>query len=245
MKKIYFTITDDALLEDKSLHPQPMQKFIPKWFRNIPTDIISTDEHAQVFEHLRGGITVKTCPSFIDIYKEGYVLLAPQDYLFRVEENGEWTWRTPTEFENLCPENKQVEHHANFQFVNHLPKEAGVKKVFKIILPMSMHLPKGYSIRQMPIPYTYNEDWDIAYGVYKADKVNQVNLQLLYKSDKEELLIKQGTPLCVYVPFKREKFIYSVVSNKKKKFRKKDYIYKVRQNGKFRSAYYRDGLHKE
>lgn len=245
MKKIYFTITDDALLQDKTLHPQPTKKFIPNWLKNIPNDIISTDEDAQAFEHLRDGLTVKTCPSFIDIYKEGYVILAPQDYLFRVEDNGDWGWRTPTEFENLSPENKQVEHHSDLQFINHLPDKAGVKKVFKIILPMSMHVPYGYSIRQMSIPYSYNEDWEIAYGIYKADQVNQINLQLLYKSDKKEILIKQGTPLCVYIPYKREKFIYSVVSNKRKKFLKKDYIYKVRQNGKFRSAYYRSGLHKE
>ena len=206
---------------------------------------MSQDAHALSFEHLRTGNTVKTCPSFLDIYKEGYVLLAPQDYLFRVEDNGDWTWRTPTEFENLSPENKQVEHHADFQFGSHLPKEAGVRKVFKLVLPMSMYMPRGYSIRQMPIPYSYNSDWEIAYGVYKADKVNQVNIQLLYKSNKNELLIKQGTPLCVYIPFKREKFIYQVSSNKKRKFRKQDFLYKVRQNGKFKNAYYRNGLHKE
>lgn len=245
MKKIYFTITDDALLQDKSLHPQPLQKFVPEWFKNIPSKVISTDQHTVGFDHLKTGDTVKTCPSFLDVFKEGYVLLAPQDYLFRVEDDGSWSWRTPTEFENLSSDNKQVETHSNFQLVDHIPENAGIRKVFKIVLPMSMHIPRGYSIRQIPIPYSYNDEWEIFYGTYKADLVNQINLQLAYKSKNNEVLIKQGTPLCVYIPYKREKFIYKVASNKKKKFRKKDHLYLVKQNGKFKNAYYRNGFHKE
>ena len=71
-----------------------------------------------------------------------------------------------------------------------------------------MYAPKGYSVYQMPMFYHFNQmkDWYVPYGVIGIDTHHEINQQIMYISDKKELIIKKGTPLATYVPFKREEF---------------------------------------
>ena len=55
------------------------------------------------------------------------------------------------------------------------------------------------------MPYTYNDKWELSYGVLKTDLIHEINLQINILTN-EEVLIKQGTPLGVYIPFKREEY---------------------------------------
>ena len=92
----------------------------------------------------------------------------------------------------------------NHQYVNHV--QGDVKHVFKLTYPYNIIVPKGYSIRQIPMFYDYNPEWHLAYGIFEADKMPEISVQLLYTSEDNEVVIKAGTPLGYYVPFKREKF---------------------------------------
>src|SRR5210317_793138 len=81
MVTITFGCTDDYVFTDKSIHPQPMRNFAPKWYKSIPTNLPNPDEN---FAYLSNRArTVKTCPSFIDVFKEGVVLLSVQDVLLK------------------------------------------------------------------------------------------------------------------------------------------------------------------
>lgn len=244
MKKIYFAVTDERLLLAEDVHPEPMSSFAPKWYRDIPGNVKTKSDFG--FKLLNKARTVKTCPSFVDVFQEGYVIKAPMDYVFKVQENGDWMWKTSYFFHNEFTEEIQVEIHEDEQYIDHLPKESNIKKIFKMVLPLNIHVPKGYSIRQIPMPFYFNPDWHVTYGVMRADRILQINLQLNFTSDKEEILIKKGEPLCVYIPFKREKFIYKVVSRHYKK------IFKVKENQflmdimtRFKNSYYTAGYGKD
>ena len=242
---VTFSITDDMLFDNPQLHPQPVSKYIPEWLKEIPNDLkLGYAPHG--IESLNELRTVKTCPSFIDIYKEGYVILAPYDmYLNFNHDTKEWSFITSTILDNLTDNNTQVQEHLDTQMVDYLPEYAPIHKVFKLQLPITVNTPKGYNMRQIPLHYEFNPDWHVAYGVYKADIVPEINLQIFYTSDKKEVLIKQGTPLCILAPYKREKFNYTIDKyGTNKKIAKLNNKYFMNAKGKFITFYHKSGYHK-
>tara|TARA_R100000742_G_C4270142_1_gene88798 strand:+ start:761 stop:1477 length:717 start_codon:yes stop_codon:yes gene_type:complete len=199
MTKIKFVTVSDVLFYEEELLPQPISNFIPEWFKDIKN--YSNDSKHNITSKVK---TVKTCPSFVDIFQQGYVIPAPVDYVFKVNTKEDWSWEIPLAFEK---ENKMidVDIHDDIQMVDHLPKNSKIKKVFKLNLPLRVITPKGYSCTQLPMPYTYNDKWELSYGVLKTDVIHEINLQINILTN-EEVLIKQGTPLGVYIPFKREEY---------------------------------------
>lgn len=211
MVDIIITTKKSEFLELDKIIPKPAYKDIPTFFKNVPHTV---SRGTQKFPDMT---TMKRCPSFLDIFKEGVIIYAHCDMFFKVTEKAEaendYYWELPpaTPF--------RIEIHTDDQFLNYFPKSK-VKKVFKIISPFELIVPKGYSLRQVPLLYDYNPDWHIAYGVYEADKNSEVVLQLMFTSDDEEIFIESGTPLCYLVPYKRQKYNYKV-KKYNKKFRKK------------------------
>lgn len=244
MKKITFGIANEFLWLDKTLHPQPISEYIPDWFKKVPAYGNNEGQYHKYNSKLK---TIKGCPSFIDIFQEGYVILNPTDIILAVQKSGDWAWEVPFTLQN--PYNKSaetgattpIEIHEDVQMVDYLPAGSNIKKIFKVVLPMHIYTPDGYSIRQMPIPYSFNNDWHVSYGTFKADKIHEVNLQLNYTSEKEEIVIRQGTPLCLYVPFKREKIGMQVVNlPDSPKFRKKTEETWLKLKGQIRNAYFKN-----
>ena len=185
----------------KELRPYPAKNYQPSWYKNTPTD---HEKDRILIPRLR---TVKLCPSFHDVFSDGFILPAPCDIYLSVNEDG-YNWRTSNH-------NIAIEMHDNDQMVKYLPDTAGIKQVFKLLYPYEVIVPKGYSIRQIPMAYDFNKDWAVGYGQFDADRLPEVAIQIFYTSDQEEILIKAGTPLCYYVPFKREKFKINIGSFKK------------------------------
>jgi hypothetical protein len=53
--------------------------------------------------------------------------------------------------------------------------------------------------------YEYNEYFDVLPGIIHSDVYHTINQQICLKKEGE-FIIKKGTPLAMYVPFKRESF---------------------------------------
>lgn len=238
MKNIKYIVTNEIYYEAKNLLPKPIKNYIPEWYKKLP---MSKTNDSVINTWLRKLKNVKSCPSFIDIYKEGYVLLAPTDIkIWYDKENEHWVWRTPYDLFPFDDEVDNIAFHENDQMVNYLPTNSKTRKIFKIHFPMVLNVPNNYNIRVMPVPFHYNNDWVASPGVYNPNKVSQVNLLIEYTSNKDEILIQQGTPLAVHIPYKKEKFNYQVEKYNAKKHNK--YLYKntLLINGKFHSSYLRN-----
>lgn len=230
MKKVKFFTNNEKLLNFPELHPQPARNFIPDWYKKTPVDDKSF--HDYIPKLIPIGRTIKTCPSFMEIFNEGFVLVAPCDIWMRVEDDGTWQWKIPTNDYEL------VEHH-DIQMVNHLP-EKNIKKIFKFISPWFAQTPKGYSMRQIPMVYHYKQmkDWHIPYGVIKTDKHYFLNNQICITSDSNEVLIKRGDPLNYLLPYKREKFKMDISLITEQQY--KDLDKQTYENlSQFRSRYHR------
>tara|TARA_A100001201_G_scaffold137759_1_gene128004 strand:+ start:307 stop:1026 length:720 start_codon:yes stop_codon:yes gene_type:complete len=205
MSKIVFGVKSDYLLHSEYL-PVSVKDYKPKWYTDIkPTKIFN------VFKQFQNAKTAKSCPSFTHIVDEGYVIFAPVDYLIKVNEDGSFYWHTPLDLTYANNNFPMLTEHPDYQLVNFLPDNTDIKKILKINLPLRVFTEKNYSCRVVPYPYTHEENWQPAYGVFHTDEVHEVNIQIAIKNNASEFTIKQGTPLCVYVPFKREKHTMKIV----------------------------------
>lgn len=224
--KAVFTCDIVGFRDIKEFQPQPARNFIPKWFKDMPIDVpyFSTDK---LIPNTR---TVRLCPSFTDIFTEGFVLPAPCDIWMKVDKDDveKWSWKLPND-------KFSMEMHTRIQYSAQVP-HTPVKQIFKLNYPWRLIVPKGYSVRQVPLIYDYNPDWHVAYGTYHADVVNEINLQILFTSDKEEILIKAGEPLCYYIPYKREE-LEMVIDNDYEKYKPKIEESMFRALAKFKNAY--------
>ena len=222
--KVRFVAKQEEMLDLDYALPHPAENFIPNWFSKVPN--FKVEENTTLLKRA----TTKSCPSFSDTFKEGFIIPAPCDIWLKVDKNGDWAWQTNNSY-------VQCEIHHNDLMVDYLPKSSNVRQVFKVMLPFTIHTPKNVWIRQVPMFWNYNTDFHIAYGQFNTNKVHQVNLQIHYTSDKDEILIKQGTPLGQYVPFRKEKFDIKIVKeNKKYKLQEGKYLWAV--TSRFKGGYY-------
>ena len=200
-KDLYYT---------ENLHPVPMSKYKIEWYENIKPQKFVVDGYE--------GKTVKACPSFTEIYEEGFVVLAPTDYKITIMPDGQLLWQAARSFRKVM-EKDDVEYHFDEQLVNYLPKNFDTKKIIKINTPWKAFTPKGYSVRIMKMPLTDSTEWENSYGVLRTDKNSHLNFQLNVKVTDKPIHINQGDPIGLLVPFKRDKYTSQIINlNDKNKY---------------------------
>jgi hypothetical protein len=91
--------------------------------------------------------------------------------------------------------------HPNSQFLDHVQTDYTL--IFKPISPWHIRTPKGYSVIQLPMYYHFNDQFDVLPGTIWTDMHHEVNPQMGIKK-KGRYTITKGTPLAMYIPFKRE-----------------------------------------
>lgn len=185
--KVTFFTQIEGLKESAPI--QPAISHIPSWFRKIPpsTDIFSS--------------TIKQCPGFVDFMKRGYVVPLWCDLYINVKKTNEgihYQWKTPDK-------DFLFEAHTNDQFLEHIPNDDKYLMVLKADCPWKVITDAGYSLYQLPMTYEYNEYFDVLPGIIHSDVYHTINQQICLKKEGE-FVIKKGTPLAMYVPFKRESF---------------------------------------
>jgi hypothetical protein len=206
--KIQFISTVEGLETIEECLPRPAKHFIPQWFKDVPSQV-------------EGAVTVKHCPSFPDYFSQGYIIPMWTDVKLKFN-NETWFWETPTN-------QVQWDIHGNSQFLNYTDARFnGIdgQFVFKAVCPWRVITPPGWSVLQLPLFYHFNKDWSVLPGVIDTDIHSQINQQVLYHSDKEQIMISRGEPFVLYIPFKRsEKLKHDVryeTEKDKKIFNKQD-----------------------
>lgn len=207
---IEFVSLVDGLELIEDVRPKPMGKFIPEWWKQVPTMPRFNDYQ-----------TVKSCPSFTDWFSQGYVIPMWADTLLKYnKESNSWLAETSSKF--------VWEIHGDHQFVDfQKPSMYGVNGdfIFKAICPWKIITPKGYSVMQLPLLFHFNKEYSIIPGIIDTDIYHQANQQVVCHTDGKEIFIPKGEPFVHYVPFKRQKYSFDVRSkndNDRKIFAKND-----------------------
>tara|TARA_B100001059_G_scaffold168_1_gene161 strand:+ start:4371 stop:5102 length:732 start_codon:yes stop_codon:yes gene_type:complete len=237
-KKIQYITYEEDFFECKEYLPQSLKNHTPQWFKNVEP-IYQQDNIVKQFS--KRILNVKSCPSFIEIYKEGVVLLAPTDIHISTSdiEDKVWSWRTPIRYFTKS-DIETITFHTDEQMRAFLPPSSKTKVVFKLNLPYFVQVPKGYNVRVLPVPYQYNNDFTICPGILDAKNQPQVNILFEYTSEKNEILIKQGTPLAVHIPYKVEKFEIDNIFYDKNLHRKLKHGTTLNSKGRFHNSFLRN-----
>ena len=169
--------------------PKPANKFLPEWWKNFPKANFNNGN-------------VRNCPSFPDFFSSGYVVPMWMDSLIKYnKETDEWSASGSSSFENWTV-------HTNEQFIDYVDaRTQGLSGniVFKAACPWRIITPKGWSVLQLPLFYHFNKEFSVLPGIIDTDIHHQINQQVLYHGNNKDIYIPRGTPLAMYIPFKREK----------------------------------------
>jgi hypothetical protein len=196
---ITFVSTVPGLTALEDCLPQPMQKVIPNWWKDLPNYFLNNPDVDSIFTKTP---TVKSCPSFIDFFSQGYVLPMWVDSLLSYDKKTDkWRWETPDQ-------NFTWELHTKDQLISHKnPIYQGNLSyaIFKANSPWKLITKPGVSVFQLPVYYDFNPDFSVLPGLLRTDIWHTINQQVSVHSKKTEFIIERGTPLVVYFPFYREK----------------------------------------
>ena len=196
-KVIFWSVVEGL---EELIPPQPAKKYIPEWYKNVPP-FISKGEKIEIKpEERRGRGTIKSCPVMVDWFLQGYVLPMWCDLYLEINEDESWTCR------HSFSDKLMVAHVAPTDaYISWLPKHQKKNAVamLKIDCPWRMKTPAGYSTYQFPMYYNFNPDFEVPPGPTWSDEFHIINPQLIIKH-YGVTKINRGTPLCVYVPYKRE-----------------------------------------
>lgn len=201
-KNIDFISMVDGLETLEDCKPRPAKNYIPNWFKNIPNNIPGT---------------VKTCPSFPDYFSLGYVLPMWMDSVLNYNKETN-VWNSLS-----SPKMPGWEIHQNHQLIDHVtPYFNGSKSdfVFKAVCPWRIITPPGWSVLQLPIFYNFNKDWTILPGVIDTDIHHEINQQVLYHGNGEDIAINRGEAFALYIPFERKKNKLNIRSANKNDIKK-------------------------
>lgn len=192
--KISFSSIVPGLETIEECCPKPSRHYIPSWWKSFPKQ-----------EPFPATQTVKVCPSFPQFFSQGYVLPMWADlHLEYNKENEFWSYTIGR------PGDKNpfsLEQHSNDQFLDYvIPSIQGknIIKIFKLVTPWLVFAPKGYSLLQLPMFYHFNQDFSVFPGVIDPERhTGEINLQIALHEGRSSIIVKRGTPIAQYIPFKR------------------------------------------
>jgi len=219
-----------GLSELEDIKPQPANKFIPQWWKDMPFDL-NIDKEKYRFN---SGI-VKQCPAFPDLFSSGYILPMWADTtLYFDKDIQNYSWRcgsngSPFKI-NVFEQNKFIDY-ARYSYNGNI-----ANVIFQFINPWYIRLPKGYSVFQLPLFYHPTEKYSILPGTYDGNIASTDKLEVAFFGDKEEIFIKKGTPLVQYIPYKKENFKLNIRDQNKDDLKSFEMDI-VKRMGSFKSWY--------
>jgi hypothetical protein len=178
--------------------PYPAIQGIPSWWKEVPRKV------------KEGPLTVKTCPSFVDYFSQGFILPAWEDAILKYDSDADY-WNVATQMGNTDTHRWSI--HGTDQFLGHVDVSVNNLKptmVFKADSPWRIFTKPGWSVLQVPLFYHFDNNFTALPGIIDTDIVHEANVQLLYFGNGEDIKIKRGQPLVQYIPFKREKHSFDV-----------------------------------
>lgn len=167
--------------------PKRLSKMKPEWWSSMPAINDSKKD-------------VRHCPSFMDVFSNLYVVPMWTDLKIKILDG---------HIRYEVPNNRfVVQLHHDYQFKDTISNvsDKNIKGIIKLINPWHIKTPQGFSIFQLPNMYEVNDDYHVVGGIIDTDNYHINNVQLYIKSNKEEFIIKRGTPLYYIFPFKRNRF---------------------------------------
>jgi len=208
MPTIEFTTYDKETVEN--WRPVLAKKIQPDWWKTM-----------KVQESVRGvkSQTIRSCPAMDDWLKTGWILCANRDMEVKVGDGTTFSLaQEPLQYFS-SPTHPAGQVANSFEY---LPSDsAPTRGAFKMKNPWNIITPEGYSCLYLDPFLFQNKHFATWQGIIDTDSfnVNMDNSQIIFypRTDKN-FIIKEGTPLCQIVPYRREDWTASYICYDNKSF---------------------------
>lgn len=154
-----------------------------------------------------GPMWTKNCPGIKKLIQTGWVMTAPAD--FKIVTNGDgvnFFFEEPYRFTKVTlGREKYVGFHNQHQteLILDDPNKT-LKQAVKLDTPWRLAASSDMMLIQMPINYNNESRFTAASGIIDPRFTHVLNVQLFWHMLEGETIVKAGTPLCQYIPVKRD-----------------------------------------
>ena len=180
---------------DVLIPPAPANKFIPEWYKAIPT-------HSKTTRAVTGDMakTAKKCLPMLDAMTHGYIIPLAGDVHIRTNEDASLIDITENQFVRQTEEHSPEQVGPNFPF----PK----KHLIKFINHFVIKTPPGYSCLFVA-PINHLETRFVTLGaVVDTDNYDkEINFPTCWIANNYDDFVLAGTPIVQCIPFKRSTII--------------------------------------
>lgn len=202
MSQLIEFLPEESWAETYGLKPVPASECIPEWYKKAQPNLEGQSPTPGLYGNHptpSPNTTYKACSPFMDTFLTGYIWQAPLDIEVKlVGDDHVFRWRRNEVF---------VTDHAPEQAPGMpQPVDGDSTSIFKWMFPFVIKTPPGYStlfthpLNRADLPFrTFS-------GIVDTDTypmATQFPFQPIMKS-KESMIIERGTPLCQFIPIKRE-----------------------------------------
>lgn len=200
-KKLFGLEKKKPFLRFYSLTPGVLELFPIIKSKDVPRKFLDRSEYPT---HV---LPTSTCPGLRKIVSCGFIIPAPAD--FEITTTGDlstFEWRTPVEFTKGVPNSKgYINSHSKEQTAPLLSNfNDTLTTVVKIETPWRFEMSDDMVMLVLPVQYNNEDRFFAATGILDPRYSNTVNIQLFWKKIKGTTLIRAGTPLCQFVPIRRD-----------------------------------------
>lgn len=212
--------------------PLPAKQVLPQWYKDTPFFI---EGMSQYVHHPCNAppTTVKGCNPFMDALISGYVYCLSSDLEIVNEgsDNYSFYWRTP---------NQVITHHTKAQHPLLPSPFQGSESVFKFHNDFTIKTPKGYSTFFTHPTNQHDLPFRTLSGIVDTDTYMppiHFPFQLL-SLDKDVIILEKGTPVCQFIPFKRDHWKHEVQKYDEKLVEKESFKYRSRLYRAYKSLHW-------
>lgn len=184
--------------------PQPASKFLPEYYKDMPSLSAGTFERPVFNGSGEPSQTMKKCMPVLDSMSAGYIIPVVTDIY--CENSGDFGKTFTWPVDNF----QAVQSHPEGQFPGlPIPEEYDDIAAYKFLNPWQIVTPPGYSCLFVQPMWHYDLPFHIFPGVVDTDEHPvAVNFPFLIRRNFEGY-IRRGTPMVQVIPFKRDSFVSS------------------------------------
>jgi hypothetical protein len=186
--------------------PKPASEYIPIWYKQAKTYLDPSGKKAPTLDGTPYA-TIKKCMPLWDMMTAGYIIETPYDIYIRQTTEGpffQWGSRQAIAFQSM----EQTQNHPYFRDINY---------AVRIVHPWSIKTPKGWSIMVMEPQHHEPGPIECSSGIVDTDTFSlPFNMFLKLRDPNFEGMIPAGTPFIQVIPFKREKWVSKLGTDKER-----------------------------
>jgi len=183
--------------------PLPAKKVMPEWYKKTPFLLDGFKEYTQKYGP---PVTHKGCNPFLDSLTAGYVFCLSSDLEIINEGDSKYSFYWKPGRNTVITDHKKNQHPLMPSAFN------GFNEVYKFHNDFIIKTPKGYSthfthpLNQHDLPFR-----TLSGNVETDTYMQSVHFPFQLLELKEGVtIIEKGTPLCQFIPFKRDNWKHEV-----------------------------------